>query len=231
MSCLTKKFSLGLALVALAAGAPPAFAGPVTATFNGVGPGQGSAGQYNWTTAVFYPGMVYTTPNNVVMFCIERDQLITGGTTYTNYHFVNLEDAPVPGPAMTPSVADSIRAMWAQYRDTLDTGTAAQQNQKSAAFQEAIWKLLDPSYNPSLSGGTLAFYNTFLTPSSWVSGLADLGAMVNAQRQDQIFELQDGYIIQDGNLVPTPAPPALLVAAVLAPALLVRRRFARNRAA
>lgn len=229
MSRLLGKSLAGLVLICgLAVGS--AQGSPVTATFEKVGPGVGNAGQYNWNTgSTTYAGILYTpfgngssSANHIVMFCIEQDQFISGGTTYNNYQFASLVNAPVPAPHMTAAAAADIASMWAEYRSTVDT------NNESAAFQHAIWHLVDPSYNPSLSGAVLGYYNTYLNSSTWQSGQASLAAMIHPQYQDQVFELKDNYIVgPDGNIVQVPAPATLAVALLIAPALLIRRRLAK----
>jgi hypothetical protein len=216
------------ALAGLLATASGAAAAPVTLTFENVGPGVGSAGQYNWNTNPTVSGILYTpfgngssSANHFVAFCIERSQFINPGAHYSNYLFAPLESAPVPGPAMSHATADSIREMWAQFRPGVDTSN------ESMAFQNAVWHLVDPSYNPGLSGTQLSLYSSYLNPANWHSGFANLAAMVNGDHQDQIFELKPGYTVQNGDIVPTPAPAALVVASLLAPALLWRCRRTR----
>jgi hypothetical protein len=219
----------------LAATAAPAAAGPITVTFEQVNPGLGSAGQYNWNTgSTAIDGILYTpmtngssSANHFITFCIQQNQYISGGTTYSDYTFANLENAPVPGTPMSATAADALRQMWAEFRDDLDTGSATDKNNKSAAFQNAVWHLVS-GYNPSLSGAELTDYNTFLNPNNWHSGFANLAAIVSQEHQDQILELKSGYVVDpNGNLVATPAPATLAVALLIAPALvLVYRRSA-----
>lgn len=224
--------ALGALALVVSATAPIAVASPIASvTFEQVTPGIGSAGQYNWNTgSTNYAGVLYTpfgngssSANHFVAFCIERNQYISNGSTYTNnYSFSNLELSPVPGPVMPASAPNDIRSMWAQYR------AGVNMNDESAAFQEAIWHLVDPSYNPSLSGSVLTYYNTYLNAGSWVSGLANLATMVSSTNQDQLLELERDYIVgPDGDLILTPAPATLVVAVLIAPALLLRRRAAR----
>ena len=232
MSTLLNKSLVGFALVVgFAVTTGSAKAGPITVTFEHVGPGIGNAGQYNWNTgSTTYEGVLYTpmgngssSMNHFITFCIERNQYISNGSTYNDYYFSNLELSPVPGPAMPSSAPDDIRAMWAEFRSSLDTNT------ESAAFQEAVWHLADPGYNPSLSGAELTYYNAYLNSSNWQSGLANLASMVNQERQDQILELEPGYIVdENGNIIPVPAPATLVVALLVAPAMVLRRRLARK---
>lgn len=217
----------------VAAGGPPAVAGPITVTFEGVSPGSGNAGQYNWNSgATTHAGMVYTphgngssSANHFVAFCIERDQHISGGTTYTGYRFSTLPVSPVPGAGMGAATADAIRSMWAEFRDDLDAGTAADRADKSAAFQHAVWHLLDGAHSPGLGGAKLGYYTQFLTPGNWVSGKANLATIISANSQDQIIELTPGTNVVNNQLV-TPEPASLVIGLLVAPAVLLRRRLA-----
>ena len=64
------------------AGIAPVVAAPISATFEGVNPGIGNAGQYNWNTgSTTYEGLMYTPigngssyANHFITFCIERNQ-------------------------------------------------------------------------------------------------------------------------------------------------------------
>ncbi len=221
-------FFVGLSLLITASSA---VAGPIgSVTFEKVGPGIGSAGQYNWNTGSnTINGILYTgssSANHFVAFCMERAQFVSGGTTYTNeFHFTNLESAPNPPPAMSAATASDIRMMWAEYRNSLTN------NQNSAAFQHAVWKLLDPSYNPGISGGVLSDYNMFLDSNTWNSGSANLIAMSSVNFQDQVLELRPGFTVDpNGDIVqvPVPAPAGLLVALVMGPFVVFRRRMARR---
>jgi hypothetical protein len=218
--------ALGLA-VGMAAFGPPASASPITVTFMGLGPSVNNAGQMNWNTgSTAYSGIQYTapvTPLHFVTFCTERGQTIAPGT-YTDYQFENLTATPLPGPVMSAATAVDIRMMWAEFRDDVNTGSAADVANKSAAFQQAVWHLLDASYNPSLSGAVLTYYDTFRTSSNWHSGLANLASLVHPLHQDQIVELQAGFGVINNNVQQVPEPATLVVGLLLAPAVLLRRR-------
>lgn len=202
--------------------AAAASAAPFTVTFNSVGPGYSPAGQYNWTSASTIPGLVYVSGNNFATFCIEQNQYIFLGGTY-QYSFAPLTNAPNPGPAMSATQAASLQQMWAQFRATVDT------NDEAAAFQHAVWHIVDPSYNPSLSGSVLSYYNQYLNPANWTSGYANLAAMVSPIYQDQIVELQRGWRVnQQGDPEPIPAPASLAVGLMLGVGVLVHRRLRRT---
>lgn len=221
------------ALAALAAllSAGPASAAPLSVTFEHVSPGVGSAGQYNWNTGgTTYQGLLYTpfgngslSANHFVTFCIEQNQFISGGSTYTGYEFALLTGGPLPGPAMSPATADALSMMWAQFFGTLDTAV------ESAAFQNAVWHLINPAYNPSLSAAMDGYYDDYLNPANWESGKANLALMRNSGKQDQIFALKDGWTVVNGNIVPAPEPGTLLLGLLAVPAVAVGLR--RKRAA
>jgi hypothetical protein len=198
-------------------------AAPITVTFHNVNPGHGAAGQYNWSTATTIPGLVYTSGNSFATFCIEQNQYISPNTTYSNYLFTNLSNSPNPGPHLSSTQIDSLKAMWAQYRSSVDTADEA------AAFQHAIWRIVDPTYNPSLSGNVLSYYNQYLNSANWTNGYANLIAMVHPKHQDHLVEIQQGWRVnQQGDLEPVPAPATLGVGLVLGIALLVRQRLIRS---
>lgn len=201
--------------VLLAAGL--ASAAPITVTFEGVRPGTGSAGQYNWNSGgTTYDGLAYTPFGNgsasathFVSFCIERTQTISGGHTYSDYTLV-----PFTG---TTGSDHALRAMWAEFRDDLDTGTDAEKAAKSAAFQSAVWCLIDPNYLPALTAQESGYLSTFMTASNWHSGLANLAVMASPTGQDQLVALL-------GAPVATPEPGMLALGLLVAPAVYLRRR-------
>ena len=79
---------------------------------------------------------------------------------------------------MSSSTANAIRAMWAEFRDDLDVGP--DQAARSAAFQAAVWHLMDSSYQPSAPmTATTDYYATYLNSANWRSGLANLAVLVN----------------------------------------------------
>jgi hypothetical protein len=222
------------ALAALLLGGA-ATAAPVLVTFEKVSPGIGSAGQYNWNTGgTTYDGMVYSpygngslSANHFVTFCIEQNQFINPNTAYSGYEFALLTDGPSPGPAMSSGTADALSMMWAEFFGSLDTAA------ESAAFQQAVWHLLNPGYSPTptpvaVVDGYVDYYSLYLDPANWKSGKANLGLLKNGGQQDQIFELKKGYTVVDGNIVPTPEPGTLLLGLLVVPAVAVglRRRKA-----
>lgn len=206
---------LAAAGVLLAAGV--ASAGPISVTFEGVRPGSGTAGQYNWNSGgTTHPGLAYTpfgngsaSANHFVSFCVERTQTVSGGTTYSDYTLV-----PFTG---TTGSDFALRAMWAEFRDDLDAGTAAERTAKSIAFQHAVWSLIDPAYLPALTATESVYLSTFMTAANWNSGLADLALMSSPTGQDQLVALVGGPLA-------APEPGMLALGLLVAPAVYLRRR-------
>ncbi|GIW84068.1 MAG: hypothetical protein KatS3mg106_581 [Gemmataceae bacterium] len=218
--CLAPR--LGIVGLASLLAVSSAWAGPITVTFQNVNPGYSPAGQYNWTSSSTIPGLVYTSGNNFATFCIEQNQYISPNTTYSNYMLTDLSNAPNPGSTLSATQINNLKAMWAQYRSSVDT------NDEAAAFQHAVWHIVNPSYNPSLSGSVLSYYNQYLNSTTWMSGYANLVAMVHLNHQDHVVEIQRGWQVnQQGDLEPVPAPATLGVAFALGVALLVRQRLVR----
>ncbi len=210
----------------------PAFANPIAvglgstidAKFTGVHPGQGSAGMYNWTSgSTTYSGLVYADPatNSFVSFCIERTEYTS--SSFQPYTLRPLEQGPNPGPHMAPGTADALRAMWAEYRDDIDTAAEA------AAFQNAVWHLLahpdivpvpNPTGNPSLLAGNPSLFDQFVNPLNWNSGFANLAVISNNGLQDQLVQ-----VTFNAELTATPEPGMLALGLLVLPAVLLRRRL------
>lgn len=207
--------ALAAAGVLLAAGV--ASAGPISVTFEGVQPGRGSAGQYNWNSGgTTYAGLAYTpfgngsaSANHFVSFCVERTQFISGGPTYSDYTLT-----PYTG---TTGTDFALRSMWAEFRDDLNVGTDAEKAAKSTAFQSAVWCLIDPSYLPALTAQESTYLSTYMTAANWNSGLANLALMHSPTSQDQLVALV-------GTPVATPEPGVLALGLLIAPAVYLRRR-------
>lgn len=205
--------------VLLAAGV--ASAAPISVTFEGVRPGAGTAGQYNWNSGgTTYDGLLYSpfgngsaSANHFVSFCVERTQTISGGHTYSDYTLVPLTGATGSDHAL--------RAMWAEFRDDLDAGTDAERAAKSAAFQSAVWCLIDPAYLPALTVQESTYLSTYMTAANWNSGLANLAFLHSENSQDQLVALV-------GSPLATPEPGMLALGLLVAPAVYLRRRWAKG---
>jgi hypothetical protein len=229
--------------------------GTAQATFTGSGGISGTfyTGYYKFTrdgsaqgsNAYADLGSVFKTAsgNNLWTFCIELNQ---GISNPVGYNVANLTSAPAPGVGvgqMTANQAAAVRQLWARYNSTIGTNST-----KAAAFQLALWEiiydsegqwgagganLMGSSYNflgnGSLKSSTAAAANQ---ANAWLQSLtssgpqANLAALTSADDQDQLIELKDGYTIRGGDIVPTPAPAGLILAATgIVPLLALRRRL------
>lgn len=202
-----------------------AFANPITVAlgdtvsvrFDGVHPGNGSAGMYNWTSNGHYAGLVYADPNanQFVTFCIERNEFTS--SSWQPYTLRSLEDAPNPGPHMSHSTADALRGMWAQYFADVNTADEA------AAFQNAVWYLLsNGSYSSILNSGQQGYFNNYTNSATWQSGLANLAVLSNSGFQDQLVQVTPPV----ANAT-TPEPGMLALGLLVIPAVLLRRKLAK----
>ncbi len=144
---------------------------------------------------------------NYSSFCIEHNQSVYFGGTY-EYETHPLEGSPNPGfgTGMGTEQADQIRRLWAADRLSLGTD-----NVKNAAFQEAIWFILDPNvYVDAVVQSQVDLYIADSKNTAYAK--ANLVALTNSVYQDQVVELKDGWTVDPfGDVVPTPVPPALVL--------------------
>jgi hypothetical protein len=202
----------------------PAVANPIAVTFGdtvnmrylGVNPGHGGDGLYNWSTGnTTYSGLVYADPahNTLGTFCVERSQPLASGMQ--PYELVQLTQAPT-GQHMSAATADALRMMWAEYFDDVDTSDEA------AAFQNAVWHLVDGSYDSPYATGSAVddLFHLYLNASTWNSGRANLGVLSSGTLQDQLVQLTP-------DAVETPEPSLLALGLLVLPAVYLRRRFAK----
>jgi hypothetical protein len=155
-----RSLSLAASAVATLALAAVATATPVTVTYNGVSPNKtvslsktsGVSGSFNNYTA----GLVNLTgaasnPTTLrgafTAFCIDINQSISNGNTYTNFNTALLQDAPIPTSPMGAAKADQISQLWANERSLLSSSDSY------AAFQVAVWEIVNDT-GLSLTGGT-----------------------------------------------------------------------------
>jgi hypothetical protein len=197
--CLRQRLSwaAAAALVVLA-GAEPAQANYVWATFQNVSPGevityslngtsglQTIAGQLHWITDATDAGF----PPTFTTFCIELTQHVSNNSK--KYTLVDLENAPSPGSGtggagvngpMNTTKANQIRELWGRYYAGLGTS-----DQLNAAFQIAIWDIVYDDFVPDPSP-------TVTLAQQWLASLTgdphyfepNLIALSNRKAQDQI---------------------------------------------
>jgi hypothetical protein len=232
-----------VAVCAIGMGWTPARADSVTATFSNVNPGEvvtipvnggtesGWAGVYNFINASGY------LTGSFSGFCIDISQDIFTSQTVT-FGVAALASAPVDGnlpTAMGALRAELIAELW--YNDYALIGTS---NSNAAAFQLAIWEIINETqtnngtlvlnidsgtfYATDQDSPTLAMANTWLGQLSlngtglMASGLV---ALTNSTYQD--------YVFQDAPPppapLPTPAPPSLVLCLIGAVGLLFSPAF------
>jgi hypothetical protein len=227
------KLAIRLVLLGLGVFATTSAQAGFTARFDSFSGDGAGAGIYMWkqggSYGTYVPGYVESGPpsgsiHSFQSFCIQTSQHISTGNNYT-YSVIELKDAPIPGSGMGPTRADNIKRMWATYKSTLGTDL-----KKNEAFQYAVWNLSGQSFTLSGDATVQSYYYTYL--SGWGTAKANLAALADGTAQDQVFELEDGYVPSGGNIVEVPVPPAVvLVAAGIASGLFLRRRIAGQQAA
>lgn len=217
------------AIFAILVSTTPVRAGFV-ATLTGVGPGA-TPGHYGISE---YVVQIKWNQNQVgghdadwishsfVSFCIQRNQNVYFGGTY-DFTTSALDKAPIPGAAMGIGAANQIRRLWAA-----DRGSLGNDNIKNAAFQEAIWKILDSTY--VVDSQVAAQVNLFLLDANnTAKPMANLVALTSEGYQDQIVEVSKGWTVAgDGKVVPTPTPSGLILMLSAVAPIMAYRRFRRE---
>jgi len=252
------------AAVALLVGGAQARAETVTLHLDSVTPGS-VQGTYNGTTSSFTPGPYFwsttTTPiNSVSTFCVQLDQFITVGQTYT-FQKTSLTDTPTVGNQMK---ANYITELYGRYYKAAWNSSGFTGSTQATAFQLALWKLIydgptDAKDKASLSLSSGKFSDTSPSDATAVSlaqkyltgggGYTALSGDTSqfAKNKDlaglQLAGLTDmtnpGAVVSGGVqdqlvLVPAaavPAPPGVFLAGAGLLALVGRGRFLRRKAA
>ena len=210
---------------------------------------QNTSSNFDGTTISGYVGRIDWKQNNATdvpwishafsSFCIERDANIYFGRAY-NFQTKTLGSSPVPGTGMGTASANDIRRLWSnQFNQLGVTDISVTHREKNAAFQIAIWRILDNTFftnsmylDQSANVKNLAnsYYNgrtngTFANLVALTSGTAP--GSVNFQ--DQIVEVKSGcYVDGKGEVQPTPAPAAILLAIFGCGSFLGLRRLMRS---
>jgi MYXO-CTERM domain-containing protein len=203
---LTRAVLCGAAVLA----ASSASAGSVELRFDGVDPGEkvrvyldtDGNGSYDFNKRINAGVMNWTnrdTGGRFDTFCIELTQTISAGQQRTYTLHDDLTAAPrTDGVILSDTKADKLELFWGQYRDlVVDSDTAS-------AFQVGIWEIVydgDGVLDIQYGSGTFSvsshssYQDTFGIASQWLNGLdlngerADLMALSNAHKQDQITEV------------------------------------------
>jgi hypothetical protein len=135
---------------------------------------------------------------NFKSFCIELDQTINLGGTFT-YEMIQVAEGPKPGLAlgagpMGQTKADMLGKLWAAYYDQALSSAGS-----AAAFQVAVWEIVYDGGLDLFDGGFQARYTNLgtapafvQTAQGWLDGLGNLtestalAVMSNNSRQDQL---------------------------------------------
>jgi len=199
----------------------------MTLTFDGTDIyNPGWAGELNWHSASVQSGGLNSELTEILgsggtfsTFCIEGTQNVYFGANETwSLGVVTLSSAPSPSPAMGTTKANEITELWDRSFNSIGTN-----NELAAAFQLAVWEIVNDGI-PTLGAETTAAFNNGnfeasgdstaigdavamlngITGSGYantytVYGLSDLGI------QDQIFGVPNGGTPAS----PAPLPPAL----------------------
>lgn len=191
-SFVPSAFVIAAAALAITAGSAQA----VFVQFNGVSPSRSvslsknSGGSYNNYTV----GRNNLTGNasnpeglqgDFVGFCIDINQSISSGNSYTSFSVTPLANAPIPSSAMGITKANYIAEMWANEFTGLNS------SDKYAAFQVAIWEIINDS-GLSLTGGTFraasgtvrTLAQSFLSKLDGIGTLAPVYAIASPYKQD-----------------------------------------------
>jgi hypothetical protein len=215
---------VGAAILALAMIVAPAHADFQIATFTNVSPGEvvtiskngnpesGWAGYYNFVNG---SGLINGSFHGL---CIDIGQNIYYNQTVT-FGVAQLENAPTPGVAMGVNRANLVRELW--YSDYT---ASAQSNSNAAAFEIAIWEIINESSGNPLNVTTGQFTvsanaSTLATANAWLQALdltgngprvSNLMALTNDSYQDYAVEVP-GVAAE---ALSTPAPPGWVLALV-----------------
>ena len=153
-----RPFSLAVSTVAALSLAAVATATPVTVTYNGVSPSKSvslsknSGGNYNnYTVGLVNLTGAVSNPTDLrgafTAFCIDINQSISNGNTYTDFNTSLLQNAPIPTSPMGASKTDKLEQLWYNERSILSSSDSY------AAFQVAVWEIVNDS-GLSLTGGS-----------------------------------------------------------------------------
>lgn len=223
-----KRWALPLSVVVVSLMAAPAHAAFETATFSTVIPGEVVSISYTdnttgktmtesgWAGAyIFNPSSDNTGPltNTFSGFCIDVSQDINSGQK-VYFGGANLANAPNDGgsssSAMGSTAANLIAQLWAADYSLIGTD-----NTKAAAFQIAIWEIVNGPYSTETNVSNFsvtADTATMQYVTNWLSGL-DYNAAENGtgKMTNGLYALTDptyqDYVVQ----LPAPAPPGLIL--------------------
>lgn len=224
------------AILALGIIKAPAHADFQIATFVNVSPGEVVTIPVNGSLELCWAGYYdFVNGSGLINgsfhgFCIDIAQDIFYNQT-VNFGVAPLGNAPAPGAGMGTDRANLLRELW--YNDHT---ASAENNSNGAAFQIAIWEIINESRGNPLDVTTGQFTvsanaSTLTTANTWLQALTgngpranDLMALTSDSYQDYVVEVPGAGVV--GSLS-TPAPPgwvlALVATAIFAFAYLYRK--------
>jgi hypothetical protein len=183
------------------------------ANFTGTGAGRSLSGQFagqlKFTQISGSPVSWIAGSNggSFISFCIQMNQFTTPNPN--SFATANLEYAPV-GNGSSPMLtkADDIRRLWAAVHGGLGTN-----NDKNAAFQATIWKILYGYNGYTNNSAVTALVNNYYAAATNINGAkANLVALTTINNQDQVVEVNSGWYVNNlGEVVAAPVPPALIM--------------------
>ena len=207
-----RSLSLTVSAVATLALAAVATATPVSVTYNGVSPSKSvslsknSGGTYsNYTAGLNNLTGAVSNQSDLrgafTAFCIDINQTISNGNSYTDFNTTALQSAPIPTSPMGAAKADQISQLWYNGRSILSSSDSY------AAFQVAIWEIVNDT-GLSLSGGTFraasgsvrTLAQGYLDKIDGIGGRTSLFAIASPSTQD--------FVVPTA-LVPAPAAAGL----------------------
>jgi hypothetical protein len=193
----------------------------------------------NWTPTSTPPtGLVLNGNGTLSTFCIDLNQDVYEGSTNNILTPTALSKLPVTGPPLTTTSINEISRLLGSNINSLGSPAS---NAEYAGLQVAIWAIIygNGTWQASGSGsGTTLTSGSFIATGSdiglaigYLNGLGNDNTYANiaglATGQDQVAELKAGYYQNsDGEIVASPAPPAIVLAVLgIVPCLALRRRL------
>jgi len=231
----------------------PGISSGLKVTFTGGSQSTVNTGEINWkVTASSTTG--YNVGDTFSTFCIQGEQSVTSGQTYT-YNVVSLDSTGIPNGGSDAGVLDSTAALQIQglvnsyFSDAGVAYSGYDANQTAAAFQLAVWEieydggygketftnggstnfltagLLEATGTGSEALGTVTLANYWLNHFTAATSVTSL-ALVSGGAQDQLIcNISSGG---GGNLATVPRPAAFPAGAALLTGLFGARKLRRK---
>jgi hypothetical protein len=219
---------------------------PIQATINGTTTNwSATPGPYCWHPVNAPLNSGFATPT--ATFCVELNQPITTGNTYTYTIDTNLAQMPTIG---STTKGNQILELWGRHYDASWANSSFTGSLQSTAFQLALWELIyDGPGNLNLTTGNFRSQSGSVSNPTTATGLAaqwlgqlsptgsnaaafsnqftgyQLVGLTNGSAQDQITMLAPQPLVGS-----VPAPPGAVLGAIGLLALAGRARLLRRTA-